>query len=340
MNDSAKRFHRIELISVILCLLFVLVGITEEVIAYYKMNIIVIEDFRNFSMVILQIQAGVSTITVALIALISGMINEEVYGISITRYYMITRPRFFKQIAVVISTISLVFVGIIFAIFELYNMVCSCFFIEWILIIISVIEIFPVFYGRKKCEIEIRDYVESAMSSSDIKVKMEMNTIFLESWLSDICNNDFKDREKLLLLGVENMLLDNSDEAIGYVNEKVEELIRAHLTHNEHWIIGRGLQLLQSVYKHIWMMLLNEIVDTCSTTSYPAVIHNLYYDIRSALLHLDIKEIEDYLDFHSLSEYSAIVAVYYLEYDQELCMRALSTLETYASFLGFVFGLK
>ena len=36
------------------------------------------------------------------------------------------------------------------------------------------------------------------------------------------------------------------------------------------------------------MMLLNEKVDTGSTTLYPAVIQNLYYDIRSVLLHLDI----------------------------------------------------
>lgn len=70
---------------------FVFVGITEEVIAYYKMNIIVIEDFRNFSMVILQIQAGVSTIIVALIALISGMINEEVDTGSTTLFQRLFR---------------------------------------------------------------------------------------------------------------------------------------------------------------------------------------------------------------------------------------------------------
>lgn len=340
MSDSIKKFHRKEIASIFLCCVIIIIGIIEEAVAARDKSLISIEDFRNFSFVLLQIQAGVSTITVALIALISGMINEEVYGISVTRYYMITRPRFFKQIVVVILTISLVFLGTIFNIFELYNMVCVCFFLEWIFIILSIVEIFPVFYGKKKCEKEIKEYVESAMTSSEIREKMEINRVFCESWVSDLEEYDFEQRENLYLLGIENMLLENSDEAISFVNNQAGEIIRNHLLHNEHWINGRGLQLLHSVYERIWGLILDKKVDATKTKLFPNIIQYLFYDVRSVLLHFEIKEIEDYFDYQSLSEYAARVIVYYLQHDKELCQRELSTLEMYGAFLGYLLGVK
>ena len=340
MSDSLKRFRRIEKATIVFCLIIFIMGIVEEIIAYLGIHIITIEEFRNFSLVLLQIQAGVSTIAVALIALISGMINEEVCGIGITRYYMMLRPRFFKQLVVVILTVSLVFVGTIFNMLQLYNMVCACFFLEWILIILSVIEIFPVVYGKKKCEKEILDYVEAALISSDVTDKMEMNRTFLAFWMSDMEQNDFEQREKLLLLGIENMLIENTEEAIIFINDNVGELVRTHLMHNKHWINGRGLLLLRSIYERMWMLILNKKLDPTKTKAFPNIIQNLFYDVRDVLMHLEIKEIEDYFDCQSLLEYAARVTVHYLQPDEKRCEVELSTLEMYASFFGFLLGLK
>lgn len=67
MSDSLKRFRRIEKATIVFCLIIFIMGIVEEIIAYLGIHIITIEDFRYFSLVLLQIQAGVSTIAVALI---------------------------------------------------------------------------------------------------------------------------------------------------------------------------------------------------------------------------------------------------------------------------------
>ena len=186
-------------------------------------------------------------------------------------------------------------------------MVCVCFFLEWIFIILSIAEIFPVFYGKKKCEKEIKEYVESAMTSFEIREKMEINRVFCESWVSDLEEYDFEQRENLFLLGIENMLLENSDEAISFVNNQAGEIIRNHLLRNEHWINGRGLQLLHSVYERIWGLILDKKVDATKTKLFPNIIQYLFYDVRSVLLHFEIKEIEDYFDYQSLSEYAARV---------------------------------
>ena len=70
MSDSLKRFRRIEKATIVFCLIIFIMGIVEEIIAYLGIHIITIEDFRNFSLVLLQIQAGVSTIAVAWICII------------------------------------------------------------------------------------------------------------------------------------------------------------------------------------------------------------------------------------------------------------------------------
>lgn len=68
-------------------------GLIGEILINYGKVILPMENIETISMNLLQIQAGISSLTVALIALITGLISVEYYGISITRYYLILKPR-------------------------------------------------------------------------------------------------------------------------------------------------------------------------------------------------------------------------------------------------------
>ena len=74
-----NRLLIIELLAVSLIVLSVVIGIVFDIRARTGNSSWIIQDLRDFSMAVLQIQAGVSTLAVAILALISGMSGHEVY---------------------------------------------------------------------------------------------------------------------------------------------------------------------------------------------------------------------------------------------------------------------
>ena len=70
--------------------------------------------------IFLQIDATILTLSIALIAMISGFLSESHMGISLSDYYLNIRPRIFKQIVIIILSLSYFAVGCIFFWLELY----------------------------------------------------------------------------------------------------------------------------------------------------------------------------------------------------------------------------
>ena len=75
-----EKLPIIEKIAVILIILIALIGIVFDVCVYNGCVYWIVSDLREFTMTVLQIQAGVSTLAVAVLALISGMSGHEMYG--------------------------------------------------------------------------------------------------------------------------------------------------------------------------------------------------------------------------------------------------------------------
>ena len=96
-KNNWNRFHTIEGFSLLLLVLIIIIGIAFEITAQRGHAKWIIEDLRDVALVILQIQAGISTLAVALLALISGMIGDEAYGESVIRFYLRIRPKVFKK---------------------------------------------------------------------------------------------------------------------------------------------------------------------------------------------------------------------------------------------------
>lgn len=74
----------------------------------FKVSIHLVEDLSSIALTALQIHATISAITIALVALISGSISEEYYGISVSNYYLNIKPVLFKQNVIIISSLLLV----------------------------------------------------------------------------------------------------------------------------------------------------------------------------------------------------------------------------------------
>lgn len=333
-----NQLQIIEKIVVILIAFIFLIGIVFDVLVSNGHAFWLIPKLKEFLMSVLQIQAGVSTLSVAILALITGMSGHEEYGISITRYYMSDRLRILKQLTVIISVISLVFLGVLFELFNLYNLVFATFFCEWVLICFSVISVLPFFGGKGTWKREIRSFLVKNIETLNPDHKMVVQ--FLSSCKPGQNNYDWKDKQDLLWKVLNSLLKENSAESLEILNSEFCELVRTFLRCNESWEIKRGLTLLQETYENIWRYINNNHKADLGISYAPELYLNLYEDCKIALDHLSMRDVEECFDYERFFENVASVDGYYMKADQTKYENACRYVETLSRYLGYLIKKK
>lgn len=332
------KLQIIEIVAVVAMAIIIIIGIVFDVLVHNDHIFWIIADLREFSMIILQIQAGVSTLAVAVLALISGMSGHEMYGISITRYYMSDRMQILKQLVVIISAISLVFLGVICELFELYNLVFASFFCEWVLICFSVTSILPVFGGKGNWKREIRTYLEKNIDSPCPDHKLIVQ--FLSSCKPGQNNYEWNDQQELIWKSLVSLLKENSTESLEIINQDYCDLIGIFLKSNETSEVKRGLTLLQETYEKIWIFIINNREVEYGTAGLLKLYSNLYEDCRIALAHLSLQDIEECFDHEWFFENVARVDSYYMKDNQEKYENACKYVELLSQYIGHLINNK
>ena len=116
-----------------------------------------VKNYDEVSLVIIQIQATIQTLTIALLALASSQVTESHMGISYNDFRFNIRPVFFTQKRIITGSILLLALNIFLHMAGFYNAVVTVFLIACLLIVISVWEIYAVFMGRGIVAQEIQE---------------------------------------------------------------------------------------------------------------------------------------------------------------------------------------
>lgn len=145
MYERIKRYFLLEVAGIAICFL---VGIWSDWNVLVRRNaLIIIEDIESFSLTILQIQATVGTLIIAIIALITGNISDSHMGVSVSDFYLNIRPWKLKQKILIFLSLGLCLTGVICHSLKLYNVVFYLFVATLIVVSISVIEIYSAING-------------------------------------------------------------------------------------------------------------------------------------------------------------------------------------------------
>lgn len=122
---------------------------------------------------VLQVQASVTTLGIALISLLSGYTKEMHFGISVSQYIMQIKPLIFTHKNNVFIELSLIISGYLSIVYEAYNTLVACFIISIVLIGIMVSDIFSVFSGAKEVITEIKQYCLDFFKESNRQQKAD-----------------------------------------------------------------------------------------------------------------------------------------------------------------------
>ena len=162
MNDWKKARSKtiiIEILAVFAIVVFIVIGLLLQLHLNTIFRTISNNIDKNFALAILQIQATADTLTISIIALISGCVSDSSMGIVFSDYYLNIRPYIFKQKRIIVGSILLLVANIGFYSIRWYCFLLSIFVITIILILISTNEIYLIFNGKRLAEREIKEYI-------------------------------------------------------------------------------------------------------------------------------------------------------------------------------------
>lgn len=143
-------------IVILLCLGILIFGIAGDLSSLYSIleNLfftIYIKDELIYT--IFQIQVTLSTLTIAMVALVTNRVDKEIYGVALADYFMHKKYGMLCQINIIVVIIFLNMVSLCSYIFNYYTLIFS---VLWCIIILLLrilgcvsMVMLPEYYGRK-----------------------------------------------------------------------------------------------------------------------------------------------------------------------------------------------
>lgn len=104
-------------------------------------------------------QATVATICIAIVSLISGVVSDSIYGISVTQYISQLMPRLFKHKFLILFSLIITFLNYFVVSYKYYNTSIAIFALSIAISVILVKNTFLIFLGRKELKKQIGTYI-------------------------------------------------------------------------------------------------------------------------------------------------------------------------------------
>lgn len=279
----------------------VLFGMIIDILNVNDISIFLTNDCVDFSLTLLQILATITTLTLSVIALLSGTITDSYMGISVSSYYLEKRPYIFKQKVVIILEFVLLVTSLFVHILGLYNTVLALFLVSLLLIVISILEIWEIFKGKMNTVDEIEKYIIYLFSEgSDFTKNGEA---FVEDWKlisSDQSVEEFDRYYKDFVVLIERILKDEKN--VKNVNSICSSMALFLLENENNSSRKKGIRFVHNVYHNIWLWISSNKDKHDKIEGELRVFDQVSREYYWAIKSLDAETVEKELEWNSFSE--------------------------------------
>ncbi len=150
-----------EIILIILTITLLIFSILSnfKIITLPKELILTFTNEEDLFVNLFTIQATIATLSIAIIALITGFYSENIYGISITNYITSIKPYLFKHKYLILFDLILIALNYVFVSKQYYNISIFAFILSITISFILVKDVSVIFYGKTKIRNEIHEYI-------------------------------------------------------------------------------------------------------------------------------------------------------------------------------------
>lgn len=167
-----------EIILIILTITLLIFSILSnfKIITLPKELILTFTNEEDLFVNLFTIQATIATLSIAIIALITGFYSENIYGISITNYITSIKPYLFKHKYLILFDLILIALNYVFVSKQYYNISIFAFILSITISFILVKDVSVIFYGKTKIRNEIHEYIIQNYNN-DYLEELNKNTI-------------------------------------------------------------------------------------------------------------------------------------------------------------------
>lgn len=298
-KEYLKKSKKKEMSLIKIALILIFLGIIAD---YYVKNnhvIFVIEDIEAISLTLLQIQSGISTLTLSIIALLSGFINDSYLGISISEFFLDIKPIIFSQKRIIILEFILLLGGIGSYYVKFFNSLSCIFLISIIYIIYSILQMYSIFKGKKNIELEIENYLEYSLINDD--EYYEIIEMFIDYWRRIIPSQSKYEYEKycsFIAIFIHRAI--TIEDNYLHINSVFEKIILLFLQQDNKSLTIRAFNFIDFYYSLIQneFKINEKLVDNKKDSL--ELVSMVDSELYSALSKLTAEEIERNINFKSI----------------------------------------
>lgn len=336
-NKKAEDFQRTQRVKerkyMLISIILLIIGIVFDVLVLNGFRKFGIVEFDNISLAIVQAQAGISTLTIAILALMGNQTNESYLGVRLNDFLLNKKPIWFTQKRIIGISLMAIFFNFIFHMAGLYNLVVMIFLVACLIVWISVDEVYEAFSGVEKIEEEIKTYVLEQIKKGDTQSRIKVLDDFCKEWKKKITlqgNGEYEEYTKIYeQIFVANFAEDKSRKILV---DRCREL--AELLLNDISTAMRGILFVEKSYENAWVYIQNPDVKVQAFQTPFWLFQMVFYHVEKAMKKLSVQEVEEVFDWDWFTKVIIRVNLY-VNYKEEVQSTSeLKVVEQFSSFLG------
>ena len=287
----------------------IIFGIICEVLVKNDIVFLYVNDLPGVSLTLLQIIAATATLSIAIISLLCGQNDLNVFGIPYNDYCFNRKPVLLKQNRLNVILFLFILFSALFHIKEWYNLVISSFIVTTIVIIYDVRYIYKIFVNTEPIKNEIKIYFEEQIKSTKTRddVKVDYLNNFVEYWknlLPSQSDSSFENHSDILIqIGDQSLsLLKPETECNSLLFDKYQNCSKKVVSFllQDDRLSERGLLLLSRIYDGAWKNYIGN-KNHFITDIHFNILSDLIFDINEAIFILPTSKLEKLFRFKGMS---------------------------------------
>lgn len=198
------------------------------------------------------VQASISTISIAVVSIITGVTTETIYGVSVSKYITSIKPKIFKHKTIIIGSLFWIFLNYVFVSYNLFNCVIVSLFVSIGMTAILVNNVSVIFKGKDYVKKEILQYIKSNYNEELIYNLSNETVDAIESGASLTLKRNYEAYKATLELEIEKLsnLKDPADESpiINQLSNSISDIFEMIVKTKDAYKINDAVIFLCDIY--------------------------------------------------------------------------------------------
>ena len=252
MNKSKSSINKL-LPVIFVITIFSLIGLVVDYFVSIGIYWCKVKKIADLCFGLIQIQATLASLTIAITALLSGLMSKSYFGISVVSFVLNVKTWFnFKSI--LLSEFLLLLISIIWFLYEKYNTVFIIFTVSMLLILNLTLTVCSVFLDSNSIKSEVLEYFKhQVQSNSNYK---DIGDRFINDWKKAILNNqsqeEYDKHFDLFLSILKRILIQDKYTDTETVNSFLEKMALFLLKNENFSTRIKGVFFVINFYKELY----------------------------------------------------------------------------------------